>query len=189
VGLLPLAAVLAAMGAGAGGPPGSTTAIDKDDGSFGMTEPVACKEIRDFEDYVPLKEAVMTADEKLLVYYMPRHYKTSRVGENFQAHLVQDGRIRRRGEKTVLWSKARITDYKVRTEHPPRQIYIRNTISLKNLKPGDYEFDIILRDEVGQSAPATRSLPFKVIPSPSPSTSKGAQNNPGPAGTRPDSRN
>jgi hypothetical protein len=177
------------MGAGAGGPPGSTPADDKDDGSFGMTEPVACKEIKGYEDYVPLKEAAMTADEKLLIYYMPLHYKTSRVAENFEAHLVQDGRIRRRGEKAVLWSKPRIVDYKVRTEQPPRLIFMRNTISLKTLKPGDYEFDIILRDEVGQSAPATRSLSFKVIPSPSPSSSKGARNNPGPSGTRPDSRN
>ena len=36
-------------------------------------------------------------------------------------------------------------------------------VSLNDLKPGDYEFDIILRDELGSGQPVTQSFPFKVV--------------------------
>lgn len=145
-----------------------------DDGSFGLTAPVACREINGYEDYVVLPGAALTADEKLLVYYRPVHYKSARVDGKYEVHLTQDGRVRRRGSKAVLWSKPRLLDYKVRTDTPPQLIYLRNTIALKGLKPGEYELDVVLRDEVGQSAPAVRSLPFRVVPSPDPTGGRGA---------------
>jgi hypothetical protein len=153
---------------------------DRDDGSFSLTEPIACKEIKGYEDYVVLPGAALTADEKLLVYFRPRHYKSSRVGGKCEAHLTQEGRIRRRGEKAVLWSKQKLVDYQVKTDDPPQFIYIRDTISLKGLKPGEYDFDIVLHDEVGRSAPAVRTLPFRVIPSPRPPDGDARSENGGP---------
>jgi hypothetical protein len=139
-----------------------------DDGSFGMTEPIACREINGYEDYVVLPDAALTADEKLLVYFRPRHYKSAPVDGQFEAHLTQSGKVRRRGEQAVLWSKAKLLDYRVRTAEPPKLIYLRNTIALKGLKPGEYEFEIVLRDEVGRSKPAVRVLLFRILPSPGP---------------------
>ena len=137
---------------------------DEDDGSFGLSAPIACKEINGHENYVVLPHATLTSDEKLLVYYLPRHYKSARVGDKFEAHLTQEGRIRRRGEKAVLWSKSKILDYKVATDQPPRLIYLQNRIALKALKPGEYEYDIILRDEIGKPAPVIRTLSFTIVP-------------------------
>jgi hypothetical protein len=139
-----------------------------DDGSFGLTEPIACREINGYEDYVVLPGAALTADEKLLVYFRPRHYKSAQVDGQFEAHLTQSGKVRRRGEKAVVWSKAKLLDYKVRTAEPPKLIFLRNTIALKGLKPGEYDFEIVLRDEVGRSKPAVRVLPFHILPSPKP---------------------
>jgi hypothetical protein len=142
---------------------GAAPRDDGDDGSFGMSAPVACREIRGYEDYDPLASPALTADEKLLVYYRPRHFKTAGVDGRFEAHLTQDCRVRRRGEKAVLWSKANMVDYRPRADTPPRQIFIRNTVSLKGLKPGEYDLDLILHDKIGRSAPAVRTLPFRVI--------------------------
>ena len=139
---------------------------DADDGSFGMTPPVACKEVRGFGDYEPLPSPALTSDEKLLVYYQPRHYKTARVGDKYEAHFVQDGRIRRRGSKGVIWSKPKLLDFTASSVDPPRQVYLRNTISLKGLKPGEYDYDIVLHDAVGRSASAVRTLPFTIIEAP-----------------------
>ena len=51
------------------------------------------------------------------------------------------------------------------------QIYIRNTISLKGLEPGDYELTIILHDELDKGGPASRQVvKFKVIPPDDPRT-------------------
>ncbi|MGE3820402.1 MAG: hypothetical protein AB7I30_13390 [Isosphaeraceae bacterium] len=136
---------------------------DPDDGGFGFTPPIVCQEINGFEDYVPLPEPVLTADEKLLLYYRPRHFKTEPVGEKFRAHLTQDARIRRKGRKTVLRSEDAMVDYQVDAAPPPRLLYIRNTVSLKGLSPGEYELDVILHDRIGRSEPATRSVPFRVV--------------------------
>lgn len=157
---------------------------DEDDGSFGLTEPVACRDINGYEDFVVLPGAALTADEKLLVYFRPRHYKSAPAGAKFEVHLTQDGRIRRRGEKAVLWSKSKLLDYSVRTDTPPQFIYLRNTIALKGLKPGEYDFDIVLRDEVAQTTPAVRTLPFRVLPSPAASAPARADDPP-PAPTPP----
>jgi hypothetical protein len=143
--------------------PGWDGSDDPDDGSFGFSAPVACKEIRGYSDYVPLPDAALTSDDKLLVYFEPRHYKSARAGNKFEAHFTQDGAIRRRGEKPVLWSKKNLLDYRATDDRPPRLIYLRNTIALKGLKPGEYDFEIVLRDEVGRSAAAVRTLPFRVV--------------------------
>ncbi len=151
---------------------GQGKAADLDDGSFAVTKPIACKEIHGYEDYVVLPRAALTSDEKLMVYFMPRHYKSDRVGDKFSVHFTQDGRIRRRGEKAVLWSKNKLLEYEATTDRPPSQIFFRNTLGIKSLKPGEYDFDIILRDEVGKSEPAIRTLPFTVIAAPPPAKEK-----------------
>ncbi len=43
-------------------------------------------------------------------------------------------------------------------------IYLRQTVSLKGLAPGDYELTIILHDELGKGATATQVVKFKIIP-------------------------
>ena len=135
-----------------------------DETRFSLTEPIVCREIRGYEDYETLKTPTLTADDKLLIYFVPLHYKTSKVGDHHEARFTQDGKIRRRGEKAVLWTKKDLLEDTAKATEPPRQVYLRNSIGLKALKPGEYEFDIILRDEVGKSAPALRSVPFRVIP-------------------------
>jgi hypothetical protein len=162
--------VAASLAATAAAP--SLPAVGQDDevdnGSFGLSPPVACKEIRGFEDFDPLPGAALTADEKLLVYVLPRHYKIRRVASKYQAHVTEDVRVRRRGEKTVIWSKKDMVDYPVKTEAPPGPIFMRNTISLKGLKPGEYDLDITVYDKVGRSTPAVRTMPFRVIAAPTP---------------------
>lgn len=139
---------------------------------FGLTAPIACKEIRGYEDYDVLPNARLTRDEKLQIYYRPLHFKTRRKGEKYEVHFTQDGRIRRRGQKGVLWSKTNLLDYTATSASPSPPVCLRNSVALKGLSPGEYEYDLILRDEVGKSAPATKTLEFTIIASPEPSTSE-----------------
>ena len=50
---------------------------------LGMTPPIACREIEGYEEYEPLPDAALTSDEKLLVYFRPRHYKSTKVGKKY----------------------------------------------------------------------------------------------------------
>jgi hypothetical protein len=133
-----------------------------------MSEAVVCRSIDGFEAYEPLRDAAQTSDEKLLVYYRPFGYKTTFVKDSYQAHLTQDAEIRPRGQKVVLRQKKRLLDYTAKSPQPPELIYMRNTISLKGLKPGEYDLNIILRDELGGGPPATQVVKFRVIPAEDP---------------------
>jgi hypothetical protein len=141
---------------------------DEDDGSFGFSKPIACKEVRGYEDYDPLPGAALTHDEKLIIYYLPRHFKTERKGKKYRVHFTQQGRIRRRGQKAVIWSLPKTLEYKDESDGPPRSIFLTNKLALKALPPGDYEYEIVLNDAVGGSTAATRTLPFTILPSPDP---------------------
>ncbi len=156
-----VAVVLLTSGAA---PPGSNEASldDQDDGSFNFSPPIACNEIRGYENYVPLPDASLTADEKLLIYFRPRHFKSVRKGNKYEVHFTQDGQVRRRGEKAVVL-KIKPMEFKSTYPTPPEHIYLTNTIALKGVKPGDYDFEITLRDAIGKSAPATRNLQFTVV--------------------------
>ena len=127
-----------------------------------MTPAVACSKITGFGDYVPLDEAVLTRDDKLLVYYEPTGFLYETVGKEYRVHFTQDARIHRRGQKAALQSKDKLLDYKGKSKQPPVNIYLSNTIALKDLAPGEYDLEIILRDDVAKGPPATQVLKFRV---------------------------
>jgi hypothetical protein len=133
-----------------------------------MSPGVVCSSIDGYEVYERLPGAAMTSDEKLLVYYRPAGYKSVVVDGQYQAHFTQDAQIRKRGEKAILREKRKLLEYKPRNPYPPTFVYLRNTISLKGLPPGDYDLTIILRDEVASGPPATQVVQFRVIPAQDP---------------------
>lgn len=146
-----------------------------------IIDPVVCTSIEGYEEYEKHPDAKLTADEKLLVYYRPKGFKVARIGDAYVARFVQDGQIRRLGQKRVLLRKEKLLNYEARSDVPPDEIYFRNTFSLKGLPPGDYEYDVILKDVTAKPATvtATESVKFQVVPAKLPE--------PGP-GTEPDAR-
>jgi hypothetical protein len=134
-------------------------------GGLRMSRAVVCRTIDGYEDYKPLPGAAQTSDEKLLIYYRPQRYKVDQVDGFYTAHLVQDNEIRKKGKKEIVRQKKKVVEYHPRQKLPLGPIYMRNTISLKGLQPGDYELTVILRDVLDKDAPPTRQVvPFKVIP-------------------------
>jgi hypothetical protein len=134
-------------------------------GGLRMSRAVVCKSIDGYEIYKPLIGAAQTSEEKLLIYYRPLRYKIEYVDGFYRAHLVQDNEIRKRGRKEVVRQKRKVVEYDPRSKDPLGPIYIRNTISLKGLEPGEYELTIILRDERDKGSPTSKQIvKFKVIP-------------------------
>ena len=129
-----------------------------------MAPPIVCKSIDGYEDYEPLPGAAQTSDEKLLVYIRPTGYQTEKVEKGYQSHLTADGEVRKRGEKAILRQKKKLLEYKPIYETISRVIFLKQTVSLKGLAPGDYELTIILHDELAKGATATQVVKFKIIP-------------------------
>jgi hypothetical protein len=128
-----------------------------------LTKPILCKEIRGYQDYDERPDDAFTKDEKLLVYYRPLDYEEKRLGNRHQVHFTQEIKLRKRGQKNAAWAKKDQLEYK-KTFQPPASVYLENTVSLKDLKPGEYEYEIVLTDKIGGES-ATRTFPFKVVES------------------------
>jgi len=132
--------------------------------SLRMSKAVVCTSIDGYASYKKLPGAALTSDEKLLVYYEPINYKTAFVDDGYQAHFTQDGQIRKRGEKTILREKLKLLDCTAKGELPPENLFLRNTVSLKGLTPGEYDFTIILHDEIAKGPPVTQVVRFRIVP-------------------------
>jgi len=145
-------------------------------GGLRMSRAVVCRTINGYEDYEPLPDAAQTSDEKLLIYFRPLRYKIEFADGYYRAHLVQDNEIRKRGKKEIVRQKRKVVEYEPKSKDPLGPLYIRNTISLKDLKPGEYDLTIILHDELEPGSPPTRQVVrFKVIPPFDPRKKKAAR--------------
>ena len=138
---------------------------------FDVSKPLACNRIVGYEKYIELPNGELTSDDKLLVYFRPLNFKVEPVekpkpGARYRARFSQDGQIRRKGEKAVLMKKDKILEYEPTFEAPDERIYLTNTVGLKGLPPGEYEYDLILRDDLGAASTLTGSLSFTIIPIP-----------------------
>jgi hypothetical protein len=132
--------------------------------SLRMTKAIVCSSIDGYESYKKRTGAALTSDEKLLVYYRPLDYKTAFVDGSYQAHFTQDGQVRKRGEKAILRGKKKLLDCTAKGDLPPENLFLRNTVSLKGLPPGEYDFTIILHDEIAQGAPISQVVRFRIVP-------------------------
>ncbi len=132
-------------------------------GALRMTTAIVCDTIDGYENYVPLKGAALTSDEKLLVYFRPMSYKIESKDPGYQASFSEDAQIRKRGTKAIIFRKDKLLEYTAKSSTPPAQIYLKNQISLKGLEPGDYDLTIILTDKLG-GASTSQVVKFKVVP-------------------------
>ncbi len=134
------------------------------DTGLDMEPAIVCKAIDGYEDYEPLPGAAQTSEEKLLVYIRPTGFQSEKVEKGYQAHLTIDGEVRKRGEKGILRQKKKLLEYQPVYSTPVYFIYLKSSMSLKGLAPGDYDLTIILHDEIAKGATATQVVKFKIIP-------------------------
>ena len=136
-----------------------------------MSKAVACKKVEGFEKFIApaRRRPHQRGQAHRLLPAAPlqgRAGQEAEAGHRYRAKFSQDGRIRRKGEKTVLMKKDQLLEYEPFFETPTERIYLVNTIGLKGLPPGDYEFDIILHDGLDEGSTSTQSVPFTIIPTP-----------------------
>src|SRR5581483_5601106 len=121
-----------------------------DDPRLSMTKPIACRAIRGYEDYDALEEPAVTPDEKLLIYVRPQNHATEPVEGKpaFRAHLIEDVNIRRKGQKKVVLGREKVVELKFESPEPPVNLYLGTSLGLKGIPPGEYEADLILKDQL-----------------------------------------
>jgi hypothetical protein len=153
--------VTAWEGASLAGPPAGRAAPGER--GLSISPVVVCRSIEGYERYERLRDATMTSDEKLLVYYKPAGYQVQLVNGVNQAHFTVNGQIRRREDKAIIWQKVKLPEFKLKDVDPSKVLYLTNSISVKGLMPGEYEFVLNLHDEVGKGPPAKQIVRFRIV--------------------------
>jgi hypothetical protein len=136
---------------------------------LGSSEPIPCRSITGFREYKVLEPVELTRDEKLNLYSEPSGFdvETDEATGEFHASLVIDARMRRKGSAKPIWEKKNLLEYEPRQKAPLGTVYLSTSFALKELRPGEYEVDLILRDGLNKAKePHTRTVGFKVIESP-----------------------
>jgi hypothetical protein len=136
-----------------------------------MSPAVVCRSIEGYERYEKLPGAALTSDEKLLLYFRPTGYKTAIVDGVPQAHFTEDCQIRRRDDKVTLRQQVKLVEYKQKVPDASQSLFMRNSIMLKGLPPGEYEFVLILHDQVAKTPPAKQVVRFRIVPAKDPKKS------------------
>lgn len=136
----------------------------RDDDRLAMTPAIACLAIRGYEDYDVRDEPAIENEEKLLLYFKTKNQTIQRAGSKYKVHLVEDVKVRRKGEKAILWSRDKIVSYQVSSEQRPENLYIATTLAFKGIPAGEYEAELILHDRLTKEATASQVFQFRIKP-------------------------
>jgi len=145
----------------------STPPVPPEKSALAMSPAVACLRVEGLDQYTLLPEATLTSADKLKVYFRPLNYKfeTDLTKKSpYRARFVEDGQIRRKGEKAAIAKEDKLLEYETRFDSADYRIYLVNTIGLESFKPGEYELDITLHDMIDGQATAKQSISFRIIP-------------------------
>lgn len=131
---------------------------------FRLSEPVVCKTINGFRDYVKLEPPELTTFDKLLVYVEPQGFSTKPDDEKLRAELVQGAKLRAKGSKKIIFEREELFKYDPVIESSGQQIYLGATIGFKNLKPGEYLLDLTTIDRAAKPEKrAVQTIEFRII--------------------------
>lgn len=125
------ALVLAANGAGG-----------TNEGEFKLSQPVVCKSVKGFRDYVELKPPELTTFDKLLIYVEPAGFALKADGEKKKANLVQNARVRAKGTKKYFFERDELFKYEPELMTGRESIFLAASIGFKNVKPGEYVLEL-----------------------------------------------
>jgi hypothetical protein len=118
-------------------------------------------EVRSHGDYAPRAEATFRAGETALIYLEPVGFGWMAEGDSFRTNLEADVEIR--SAKGAIFAQAeKFAIFERTSRHKSRELDLRVRIALPQLKPGDYELLVTLRD-MAAGKTATASLPFTLV--------------------------
>jgi hypothetical protein len=109
-------------------------------------------------EYAPRAEAKFHAGETALIYLEPIGFAWTAEGDSFRTNLEADVEIR--STKGAIFAQAeKFATFERTSRHKSRELDLRIRLALPQLKPGDYELLVTLRDMAAGKA-ATANLPF-----------------------------
>jgi len=135
-----------------------------EEGEFKLSQPVVCKSVKGFRDYVELKPPELTTFDKLLVYVEPSGFALKADGEKKKANLVQNARVRAKGSKKYFFERNELFKYEPELTTGRESIFLAASIGFKNVKPGEYVLELETIDKsVSPEQKIVQQIEFVII--------------------------
>jgi hypothetical protein len=131
---------------------------------FRVTDPIVCKTIKGLGQYERLDPPELTVYDKLLIYVEPTGFATKSADGVAKGLLVQNGKVRAKGSKTVIFERQELLKVEPEIKVGRELFYLSATVGFKNLKPGPYTLELETVDK--QASPerkVTQVIDFQII--------------------------
>ncbi len=129
-----------------------------------LSDPVACKSVKGFRDYIELKPTELTTFDKLMIYVEPTGFSTKTEGDKKKAHLVQNARVRAKGAKPLIFDRNELFSYEPALSTGRENLFLAASIGFKNLKPGKYVLELDTIDKLARpEMKITQIIEFAII--------------------------
>ena len=116
--------------------------------------------MKGFGQYAPRGDKMFKPGERATIYLEPFGYGFAETGDGFEVALASDIEIRTPGG-LILAKAADFGSLEWSGREKSREVHATIGIDLPQLKPGDYEIVLTLRDKTGPKT-TTATLPFSV---------------------------
>ena len=137
----------------------------QDVAEFRVSEPIVCKSIKGFRNYERLDPPELTVYDKLLIYVEPTGFETKSQADVKKGQLVQNGKVRAKGSKTVIFERQELLKVEPELKIGHELYYLSATVGFKNLKPGEYSLDLETVDKLAQpERKISQTIDFRIIP-------------------------
>ena len=145
---------------------------------FKVTEPVVCKTIKGLGQFERLEPPELTVYDKLLIYVEPSGFATQGLDGTRKGLLVQNGKVRAKGSKTVIFERQELLKVEPEIKNGRELFYLSATVGFKNLRPGEYVLDLETVDKLASPERKVQHLiDFRIIAGEPPGESENLKKN------------
>ena len=128
---------------------------------LGIRSLIACSKVTDYGSYDPLPDNKVKMGAVIFFYFEPQNPSTSKADGKYEIWLTQD-MIVLTAQQQEIFKKENAVEIHYRTGSPRLDIYGVNQLTLTDISPGQYLFQMILHDKIkGERATATWA--FEVV--------------------------
>lgn len=132
-----------------------------------VSEPITCKSVKGFRNYERLDPPELTTFDKLLVYIEVSGFATFTDENQQKARLVQNGKVRAKGSKTVIFERKELLRFEPVSKTGRETFYLSSTVGFTDFSPGEYVLELETVDNAASpERKVIHSIEFRIIPSP-----------------------
>ncbi len=129
---------------------------------LGINNLTLVERVDGYGDIIPLQSPSIPQGSALILYFEPTNWRTVMTQELYRFHIAQDILLENAAGEP-LFQQEGFLQFKRDTTQPTMDLFVKNTVNLGALPPGDYRIKGVLHD-VYAEAQVPFEIPFSITP-------------------------